>query len=221
MIQTDLSSEILEPTVSSGISDPQWTLWSLCSDGCYMMIPLFVMLLLLIAVFLYRAAIIGAGCRHDNLFIDKIKDLVHDNEIESAENLCRKASSPSARIIREGLRLLGMPVPEICSSLRFTIEVELANLRMGIGWIRFIAYAAPVLGLFGTIAGMVSAGYTSPGQSLDMLICAPSVTFASGLGIGILAAAAYEYLCTRINRAKITLNSVCAVFLGLLNEPAA
>ena len=219
MIQTDLTGELIPATVSETPILPDWDLWSLCSDGCYMMIPIVILFLILIAVFFFRLVVINTGCRLDNLFMEKIKDMLHDNEIESAENLCRKTSTPSSRIIWQGLSMLGMPIADISNSLKFTLDVEIGNLKKSLGWIRFIAFVAPLLGLTGALIGMVHLFAENPEMPVGMLISIPAITFICGLIVGILAVSGYEYLKAKLNTAEITLNSVSVVFIGLLNEP--
>ena len=79
--------------------------WSLIMDGGYIMIPLAVLLLVVVYVFTERCIVINRAAKQDKSFMDRIRDYVHDGDIESAQNLCKKSGTPYSRLIARACRV--------------------------------------------------------------------------------------------------------------------
>ena len=57
--------------------------WKLIIDGGYIMIPLALLLLLVIYVFTERFIVINRAAKEDRTFMDRIREYVHEGDIES------------------------------------------------------------------------------------------------------------------------------------------
>lgn len=79
------------------------SIWQLCLEGGWIMIPLAALALVSIYIFVERAIIITKASRVDDSFMKRIKDYIHEGEIESALNLCRSEQSPMGRLIAKGI----------------------------------------------------------------------------------------------------------------------
>ena len=77
------------------------------------MIPLALLALVSIYIFIERAIAVSRASRQDASFMQRIKDYIHDGEIESAQNLCRQTNSPYARMIAKGISRIGRPSSEV------------------------------------------------------------------------------------------------------------
>ena len=67
------------------------------------MIPLIVLSLVSIYIFFERWIALRKATSDDATFMKKIKDYIHEGEIESAENLCKKTDTPYSRLILKGI----------------------------------------------------------------------------------------------------------------------
>ena len=67
------------------------------------MIPLALLSLVSIYIFFERWAALRKAATEDATFMKRIKDYIHDGEIESAEMLCKKTDTPYARLIQKGI----------------------------------------------------------------------------------------------------------------------
>lgn len=233
MIQTDIIAETISRSdsllqqVQNFANHPladatPWNAWTLCQAGEYFMIPLIVLLLIAIYLVIERGIFICGGARLDNTFLQRVKDYVHDNEIESADNLCRKNNTPASRTVAKGLALLGRPMADIYDYMTLHASIEISTLSKNLKTLAFIAAGAPMLGLAGTFIGMLRAAFdmaSGNGFSPSALLM-PFATFVAGLLIGFVALAAYLFLVSKMNRLKLTLNTTIARFLDILNEPA-
>jgi biopolymer transport protein ExbB len=138
---------------------PELSLWSLCLDGGWIMIVLAVLLVVCIYVFIERAIVIGSASRQDDTFMQRIKDYIHEGEIESAENLCRSTNSPYSRLIAKGISRIGRPMSDVLVTIENTGNIEVSALSKGFTWLATIAAAAPMIGFLGTVIGMVESFY--------------------------------------------------------------
>lgn len=203
------------------------SLWSLTIDGGYIMIPLALLLLVSIYIFIERCIVIGRATREDDSFMKRIKDLIHDGDFESAENLCRRTDTPYSRLIRKGISRIGRPMNDVLVAIENTGNLEVASLGRGLTWLSTTAAGAPMLGFLGTVIGMIQAFFAlaKAGTAANITVLSGGiyqalVTTVAGLIVGILALFAYNYLTSRINRVMNSMEAKTMEFMDLLNEPA-
>lgn len=203
------------------------SLWSLITDGGYIMIPLAVLLLVSIYIFVERLIALSRASRQDSTFMNRIRDYVHEGDVESALNLCKKTDTPYSRLILKGLTRIGRPMSDIQVAVENTGNIEVAQLGKGFTWLSTTAAGAPMLGFLGTVTGMISAFFSLAGAGNSATIALLSsgiyqalVTTVAGLVVGIIALFAYNYLTSRVNRIMTSLEARSMEFMDLLNEPS-
>ena len=204
------------------------SVWDLCMQGGFIMIVLGVLVLIGVYIFVERFFTIRSAAREDSTFMQRIKDYIHDGEIDSALNMCRRTNTPYARLIEKGITRIGRPMNDVLVAIENVGNIEVATLGKGLPWLATTAAGAPMLGFLGTVIGMVEAFYNlaSAGNSANIDILAGGiyealVTTVAGLIVGIVALFAYNYLVARINGVMNSLESKTMEFMDLLNEPAA
>ena len=202
--------------------------WKLIIDGGYIMIPLALLLLLVIYVFTERFIVINRAAKEDRTFMDRIREYVHEGDIESAQNLCKKSDTPYSRLIAKGLLRIGRPMNDVLVAIENTGNIEIANLGKGFPWLSTTAAGAPMLGFLGTVIGMITAFFNlaNAGTSANISVLSSGiyqalVTTVAGLIVGIIALFAYNYLVARVNRVMNSMEAKTMEFMDLLNEPAA
>ena len=202
--------------------------WKLIIDGGYIMIPLALLLLLVIYVFTERFIVINRAAKEDRTFMDRIREYVHEGDIESAQNLCKKSDTPYSRLIAKGLSRIGRPKNDVLVAIENTGNIEIANLGKGFPWLSTTAAGAPMLGFLGTVIGMITAFFNlaNAGTSANISVLSSGiyqalVTTVAGLIVGIIALFAYNYLVARVNRVMNSMEAKTMEFMDLLNEPAA
>ena len=202
--------------------------WKLIIDGGYIMIPLALLLLLVIYVFTERFIVINRAAKEDRTFMDRIREYVHEGDIESAQNLCKKSDTPYSRLIAKGLSRIGRPMNDVLVAIENTGNIEIANLGKGFPWLSTTAAGAPMLGFLGTVIGMITAFFNlaNAGTSANISVLSSGiyqalVTTVACLIVGIIALFAYNYLVARVNRVMNSMEAKTMEFMDLLNEPAA
>lgn len=221
---------LLETVQTAGTAASQsseLSLWQLCIDGGWIMIVLAAMLIVCIYVFVERALVVNKASHQDGNFMNRIKDYIHDGEIESAQNLCTSTKSPYARLIAKGISRIGRPMNDVLVTIENTGNLEIASLSKGLPWLATTAAAAPMLGFLGTVIGMVQAFFqiaqTGSTATIDTFaggIYTALVTTVGGLIVGIIALFGYNYLVSRINKVMNLMEARTMEFMDLLNEPA-
>ena len=202
-------------------------MWDLSLKGGVIMIPLLILSILAIYIFIERAVVIRKAAREDRTFMDRIKDYIHEGDVDAALNLCKKTDTPYARLIEKGITRLGRPMNDVLVAIEKVGNLEVAKLEKGFPWLATAAAGAPMLGFLGTVTGMVRAFYNmaSAGTSADITtlsggIYEALVTTVAGLVVGIIALFAYNYLVARVDGVVNQLEAKTMEFMDLLNEPA-
>ncbi|MDE5839747.1 MAG: MotA/TolQ/ExbB proton channel family protein [Muribaculaceae bacterium] len=204
------------------------SLWSLVMGGGYIMIPLALMLIVSMYIFVERCLAISRAGKDDSSFMQRIRDYVHEGDLESARQLCKKTDTPYARLILKGITRIGRPMQDVLVAIENTGNIEVARLGKGFTWLSTTAAGAPMLGFLGTVTGMIEAFYAlaMAGTGANIIVLSSGiyqalVTTVAGLIVGILALFAYNFLVSRVNRVMTGLETKTMEFMDLLNEPAA
>lgn len=134
---------------------------------------------------------------------------------------CPQDGDPLARVIGRGQRALAGGREGVRIAALEAAQREVAGLERGLGLIAVVAQVTPLLGLLGTVAGLMEA-FEAAGQTdtithshLATGIYKALGTTAAGLGVAIPAYIAYTLLSGLANRLLDQLETV-AVELPLL-----
>lgn len=232
-VETMTANVSVDPVAAAATNAPLETVvepmsfWELCVQGGVLMIPIALLLLFSVYFFIERWMVIRRANRQDPTFMRRIKDYIHEGEIESAQNLCKKTATPYARLISKGISRIGRPMNDVLVAIENTGNIEIATLSKGLPWLATTAAGAPMLGFLGTVIGMVQAFYNiaSQGTSADIAtfsggIYTALVTTVAGLIVGVVALFAYNILVAKINNVMTSLEGKTMEFMDLLNEPA-
>lgn len=123
-----------------------------------------------------------------------------------AYRICQQYPSAASNVIRAMLLKVGRPVAEVEHTIAETSNREAGRLYYNIRWINLAASVAPLIGLIGTIQGMIIAFHEftglAPGQNQAATLAAgiyvALVTTFAGLTVAIPAAVASHYFEGRI-----------------------
>lgn len=218
---------LLQTTQAVEATVEKLNLWDLCTKGGFIMIILALLTIIALYVFIERLLVLRKAAQSDSTFMSRIKDYIHEGDLESAQNLCNKNNTPYSKLISRGITRLGRPMNDVLVAIENTGNIEVASLEKGLPWLATIAAGAPMLGFLGTVIGMVkaffnlaSAGTSAQVGTLAGGIYEALVTTVAGLVVGIIALFGYNYLVSRVNSIMTMLESKTMEFMDLLNEPS-
>lgn len=151
--------------------------------------------------------------------------LLSQEDYEGAAVLCARAKGLAAEVLREGLERipLGLDQREL---LEGRASRAAATVRENLNFVSAIVTLSPLLGLLGTVTGMI--------RSFDVLSVADGEPFAItggvaealiatafGLFVAILALVIHVWLSQRANRLIAEIEAACTIYLSSLGSRAA
>lgn len=92
-------------------------------------------------------------------FLRELQDLVQRQESnpERFREICQRSPSPIANILKGGLLRAGRPITEVEKSMEDVAAREASILRSKVRPLSVVASVAPLIGLLGTVVGMIMA----------------------------------------------------------------
>ena len=176
-------------------------------------------------IFFERYLTIGRAGRVDENFINNIRANVQAGNISAGKALCQTTDSPMARMVEKGLMRIGKPLRDIDAAIDNVGNLEIFKLEKNLSTLASIAGAAPMIGFFGTVTGMIQAFYEMSKQqniTPDALaggIYVALLTTAFGLFVGIFAFVGYNLLVARVDKVVFKMERTATDFMDLLQEP--
>lgn len=218
--------QIREEAASQTIDNMQLSLWDLAVKGGWLMIPLVLLWVIGLYIFFERYLSIRKASRVDGNFMNRIRELVIDDKLDAARELCQKTDIPVARMVGKGIDRIGRPIADLNTAIENVGNLEVAKLERGLPMLATISGGAPMIGFLGTVVGMIQAFYdmSMAGNNLDIALLSNGiytamVTTVAGLIVGIMAYFGYNFLVARVDRVVFQLEASSLEFVDLLNEP--
>ena len=220
---TELTDEAAEATSNVDVNS---VLDLLMTGGWYIMLPLALMSLIATYVYFERYFAIRKASQTSPDFMEKLKDYISQGQLPSAKNLCSENDTPMARMLEKGIARIGKPLKDIATSIENVGKLEIYKLEKNISLLATIAGAAPMLGMLGTVIGMVNV-------FLDMEVAGTvqvsdissgtkqaMVTTIVGLVVWIIAYMAYNHLVSKVSKVVHQMESSSIEFVDILDQPA-
>ncbi|MCY3002361.1 MAG: MotA/TolQ/ExbB proton channel family protein [Planctomycetota bacterium] len=146
--------------------------------------------------------------------VDEIQSLFEEGQFQEAMELCENEPSFFTRVCGAGISKIGHPFEVIQAAIQEMGDEESIRLNQKIGWISVLAAVSPMLGLFGTVQGMIASFHViantanpTPSQLAGGIYVALLTTF-EGLMVAIPATAAFAYLRNRLVRNIIEVGAI-------------
>ena len=137
--------------------------------------------------------------------IDEIQALFDEEQFQEAMELCENEQNFFTRVCGAGIAKIGHPFEAMEKAMEEMGDEESVKLHQKIGWLPVIANTAPMLGLLGTVSGMVasfnviasSGGQANPAD-LAGGISQALLTTMLGLIVAIPVTAVFAFLRNRL-----------------------
>ncbi len=193
--------------------------------GIAIVAVLLVLSIIALYIFIERWLTIKRAGKIDENFMNNIRAAVTAGNIEGAKALCKNTESTIARMVSKGLLRIGKPLRDIDAAIENVGNLEVFKLEKGLSTLASIAGAAPMIGFFGTVTGMISAFFTmatadnvGPAQLAGGIYQA-LITTAFGLMIGIIAFVGYNLLVASVEKVVFKMERITMDFIDMLQEP--
>ena len=172
--------------------------------GGFMMIPLLASSLVALTVILERWKAFHKRYATPGGFIPGVLKKAGEGNLEQAARDCRSRDIPVAAVLRSGLEHFKNPAEEMEIAMKNEGEAWVPVLEKRIHWLDTVITAAPIMGLLGTIIGMMDSfkvlsqnGVDDP-YSITGGIAEALIATATGLTIALVCVVFYNYYNNRI-----------------------
>jgi len=150
----------------------------------------------------------------------KVKKALQNGDSRVAVGYCDATPGPVARVLSTAIDLLDLTPEQIREGVNEAYLDETPRLERGLPTLSTIVTISPLLGLLGTIAGLMSlfrviaGGEIGNSEALSGGIAQALITTATGLTIAIIFLIIHNFLQTRVDR---ILNQMEKTVTELLN----
>ncbi len=159
-----------------------------------------------VAVFLERAFYLHRASVRVGDVLRGLANLIAIGKISEAQQECASTPGPAARVMHAVLVHHTLDRAELKDIAQDAGQLEVPQLERNLGLLSTIAYAAPLIGLLGTVVGLIQAfmaisahgGYSTAAE-IASGVYQSLLTTAAGLAIAIPSLLAYQYLSSRVN----------------------
>lgn len=164
---------------------------------------------------------------NDANLMDNIADLLNQGRVDAAVDYCERQNTPEARILEKGITRIGRPISDIVSAMESQAQIEISKLEKNLNLLASVPSLAPMLGLLGTVIGLIMAffsmsnaeGAFSPKTLSEGIYTALGQT-AMGLAVAIPSNFFYNLLLTRIDKFVLKVQHLSTDFLDIINKPS-
>lgn len=199
-------------------------MFELLQSGGAVMVVIFLFSLVGMAAFFERLFALRRGRVAPESVTIEIKELVGQGRIADALTLCRKAPGPLTRVVEVILEQPDKTRAELKELAEEIGRRESAELERFTGIVGVVASVAPLLGLLGTVWGMIQTFDVIQTQGMGQIgllaggISTALVTTFGGLSVGIPALIGHRYLLSRVDDLTLELEEAA---LSILDQVAS
>ncbi|MGI9177059.1 MAG: MotA/TolQ/ExbB proton channel family protein [Pirellulales bacterium] len=210
-----------EPVIPTG------NLLATIRDGGILMVPLLGCSFLLAVFGIERAVSLRTARVVPKMFVNRFVEQVQSGSLArgAALDTCEENGSPAARVFAAAVRRWGRPAVEIEQAAIDACERELNHLRRYRRIFNGVATIAPLLGLLGTVFGLIhafndvaSSGAMGRPDLLARGFGEALITTAMGLLVAIPAMVMHSFFTGRIDRLAMRLDEACQQVIDAISQ---
>ena len=161
-------------------------------------------------------------------FLNKILDKMKRHQIKEALEVCEKKQNPISRILKAGILKYDRGRQQIKEAIEDAALYEEPHLEKNMTVLATIAHISPLLGLLGTVVGLVRCFQVIQAKSSAIQPVSPGdlaggiwealLTTVAGLVVAIPAFVVYNYLVSRINSFLLEIEKASTELVNFLTE---
>lgn len=197
---------------------------SIFQQGGLLVYPLILLLLAALAIIVYKGMQLRRQSVISPAVVERVEQFVLDNKVTEATAYCKQNSTPMSRVLMAGILNYEKTEGELKETLEEAGRQEIPAIRSWLPALGTIASVAPLLGLLGTVIGMievfstlaqdttVNAGMLAGGISEAL------VTTAFGMVIAMPALAAYNYFVAKVQTLIIDMEKISLHMVAVLKR---
>jgi biopolymer transport protein ExbB len=161
-------------------------------------------------------------------FVRNILEQMKRHQIKEAIQICDNTKNPIANILKAGILKYDRTRQQIKEAIEDASLYEIPKLEKYLSALATIAHVSPLLGLLGTVTGMVRAFQVIQAKATSFHPVSPGdlaggiwealITTVAGLIVAIPTFIAYNYLVSRINSFILEMEKASTELVNFLTE---
>lgn len=203
-------------------------MFDIIQKGGPIMYPIILCSILALAILIERVYHLHRARIDTNKFMEEITGYVKRNKIRDAIQMCEDTPGPIAHILKAGIMKHDKSRSEIREAIEDAALHEIPRLEHNVNVLATIAYVSPLLGLLGTVVGMVicfqviqdkatTLNPVSPGD-LAGGIWQALITTVAGLIVAIPSFIAYSYLVNKVNQFTLEMEIAATDLINTISQ---
>ena len=201
-------------------------MWDLLIKGGPLMVPIIACGIAATALFLERAFHLHRAQIKPDDFLNGIYTIVNRGNVAEAVSICDQTPGPIPHLVRTALLYADEPSAELKQTIAKAGLTEIPRLEKNLGGLLTIAQITPLLGLLGTVAGLIqifiAMEQNAPLAEIGTLskgIWQALATTAAALCIAIPAFATYNFLLSRVEAITLDMEVAAEEIFRFLKHP--
>ena len=195
------------------------------AKGGVLVVPIFLCSVLALAIFIERMIRFSLMRSRGAGLADKIIRLLRTGDVTGAHEKAINSNSPMGRVLAQAIRFRDRDRETLETVIVHATDEEVRGLSSYLQALATIGNIAPLLGLLGTVMGMIKAFMViqQMGGKVNSAVLAGGIweamlTTALGLAVALPTMVAHSYLFARVDKYEARLNDGAVRFMTELDQ---
>ncbi|NNJ27973.1 MotA/TolQ/ExbB proton channel family protein [Alienimonas chondri] len=207
-----------EPAPAGGLFGEPWLLGMSLGELILVATPFLIASLIALWFGVERLVVLRRGRVIPPAFVNRFLSLVESGRIteDEAREICEENGSPVAEVFRHAVKKSGRPSMEVEQAVIDGGARQVSHLRKHLRILNAVATVSPLMGLLGTVIGMIFAfakisdgdGAMGDADQLAAGIVTALLTTALGLTVAIPSLILYHFLSGRVESLVMTMDEL-------------
>ena len=203
-------------------------MWELIVKGGPLMFLILMCSVIAFAVVVERLWHLRRAAINTEVFMEDIAQTLKRNRIMDAIDKCNATPGPVAHILKAGILKHDRSRMEIREAVEDAGLHEVPRLEKNLGVLATIAHISPLLGLLGTVTGMVRAFQVIEQKSVALMPVNPGdlaggiwealITTVAGLAVAIPTYVAYNFLVSKVDGFVLEIEKSATDLINILGS---
>lgn len=203
-------------------------MWEMIQKGGPMMYLIILCSVIAFGIVIERMYNLNKARIDANRFMDEIINVLKRNKIIEAIEMCNKVPGPIAHIVKAGILKHDRSKAEIKEAVEEAAQLEIPRLEKHMPVLATIAHISPLMGLLGTVTGMIKSFQVIQQKALAMVPVNPGdlaggiwealLATLAGLSVAIPTYVAYNYLTSQIDNLVYDMEHSATDLVNLLTS---
>jgi biopolymer transport protein ExbB len=196
--------------------------------GIFMASPTMVVLALCSIVtvgFTVERILYFKGTRYNTkAFMSVVSKKLKSGDARGALEFCQASKSPVGRVMAQGISHFNRSRDELAQRLDTAIDLETVEMERNLGVLGTMSNIAPLLGLFGTVVGIIRAFAdiartgSGGGAVVAMGVSEALMTTAAGIIVAVIATVFFNFFVRRIRTRTAHLEDARESFFSIWGQ---